>query len=154
MNLPEYFIEDDGSLPEIRIAFSEPDQLVHALALLLSRGGRNVAVGGGVFCIDPTEPTQSFNGIADAARVANGTAHYLQIVLAGVRGTDQLIPDLGVYIEPNRMDLDYKMGPHWGCSEIDSFLELLRQLVALGGIISIPWWGAKGEHDFSQALGA
>lgn len=73
--------------------------------------------------------------------------------LWGIAGTDCPIPDIGVRVSADGLTLDYRMGAGWGPREVESLLELLRQLRALGGTISVPWWGAEAMHRFHVALG-
>jgi hypothetical protein len=41
------------------------------------------------------------------------------------------IPDLGVFVYPNELALDYRMGPEWDEPRVRVLFELLRQLAAL-----------------------
>lgn len=152
LNLTQYFSTDDGSLPEIEVAYREAASAVEAFALLYERGARDVTVDGGHLWMRATRSEKSFSGPADALLMAEGLADPFHVVLGGVRGTDQVIPDLGVFVSTDGLVLDYRMGPEWGRVEIESFLELLRKLRSLGGTVSLAWWGEDGERDFHAAL--
>lgn len=84
--------------------------------------------------------------------MTGGLADPFHVVLGGIRGTNQVIPDLGVFVSTDGLVLDYRMGPEWGQAEIESFLELLRKLRSLGGRISAAWRGEDRELDFQAAL--
>ncbi len=152
MNLTQYFSTDDGSLPEIKVAYREAASAVEAFALLYERGARDVTVDGGHLWMRATRSEKSFSGPADALLMAEGLADPFHVVLGGIRGTDQVIPDLGAFVSTDGLVLDYRMGPEWGQAEIESFLEVLRKLHGLGGTISVAWWGEDGERDFQAAL--
>ncbi|MER0041468.1 hypothetical protein [Pseudomonas sp. MGal98] len=152
MNLTQYFSSDDGSLPEVEVAYREAALAAEAFALLYERGARNVTADGGHLWMRATRSEKSFSGPADALFMTDGLADPFHVVLGGIRGTDQVIPDLGVFVSTDGLVLDYRMGPEWGQAEIESFLELLRKLHSLGGTISAAWWGENGESDFQAAL--
>lgn len=46
--------------------------------------------------------------------MAEGLADPFHVVLGGIRGTNQVIPDLGVFVLTDGLVLSYRMGPEWG----------------------------------------
>ncbi|MFO7529999.1 MAG: hypothetical protein R6W86_14545 [Marinobacter sp.] len=153
MDLSRYFVTDDGSLPEVRVSFSDPSVVPVAFKHLYDRGARNVTVNGGYLWIKASEVEKPFLGYEDAVLVASGDAEAFHVVLANIAGSSTPIPDLGVFVYEDSLDFDYRMGSPWGKDEIQSFIALLVQLCELGGQVSVPWWGAEGEQDFLDALG-
>ena len=153
MNLSRYFESDDGSLPEIEVTFSDPSQVPGAFAHFFARGARDVTRGGSHLWIRAAQAERPFAGPGDAALVSSGEADPFHVVLGSITGTGSPIPDLGVSVFTDSLTLDYRMGPGWGVDEIQSLLSLLLQLQTLGGVVSVPWWGADGERDFQAALG-
>ncbi|MGY4891986.1 hypothetical protein [Xanthomonas euvesicatoria] len=153
MDLLEYFANDDGSLPEVQVAFSDSSLVPLAFKHLYDRGARNVTVNGGHLWIKASDSEKPFSGYEDALLVASGDAEAFHVVLGGIAGSSSPIPDLGVFVFADSLDFDYRMGAVWGQNEIQSFLALLDQLRELGGQVSVPWWGADGEQDFLTALG-
>jgi hypothetical protein len=149
----QYFDTDDGSLPEITVTFADPSRVTQAFEHLFSSGARNVSVGGGSLWLTASQSERPFTGASDAALVISGAAESFHVVLAGVTCSGCSIPDLGVFVDPDSLTLDYRMGSPWGEREIQSLLALLRQLRALGGVVTVPWWGADGELAFLGALG-
>lgn len=145
MDLSEYFVTDDGSLPEVQVGFSDHSLVPVAFKHLYDKGARNVTINGGYLWLKSTDTEKPFSGYEDALLVASGAAEPFHVVLAGISGSSTPIPDLGVFVFSDSLDFDYRMGPAWGQSEIQSFLALLSQLRDLGGQISVPWWGAAGE---------
>lgn len=152
MNFWEYFATNDGSLPEVEVTYSDSSLVPQAFQYLFDHGAKNVTVDGGYLWIKATQSGKPFSGPQDALLVSSGAAEGFHVVLSGLYGTRGQIPDLGVFVFTNSLTLDYRMGAQWGQDQIYSLLELLRQLRDLGGVISTPWWGAEGEHDFLAAL--
>jgi hypothetical protein len=154
LDLTAYFETDDGSLPEIEVAFDKSSQVVSGFELLIRCGGKDVTAGGGAsisFVDDDHE--RPFAGAADVELIASGRANPLHIVLRGITSSGCEIPDLGVLICPKDLVFDYRMGPEWKTLEIMAFMALLRQLCVLGGKLSSPWWDSKGEQAFITAIG-
>jgi hypothetical protein len=154
MNLSRYFETNDGSLPEIEVTFSDPARMPLAFQHLYNRGAQNVTANGGFLWLTQSQTDAPFSGPESASLVASGAAEAFHVVLSGIAGSDQKIPDLGVFVATDFLVFDYRMGPDWGPQEIQSLLTLLRQLRELGGVVSVSWWGADGERDFREALAA
>ncbi|MCW2293240.1 hypothetical protein M2262_003290 [Pseudomonas sp. BIGb0408] len=152
MVLTKYFSTNDGSLPEIEANYPTTTLAAKAFELLYECGAQNATIDGGYLWMRATQSEKPFSGAADALLVASEQADPFHVVLGGIRVTGQEIPDLGVWVSAEGLVLDYRMGPEWGQAEIESFLELLRQLRDLGGVISATWWGEDGERDFLAAL--
>lgn len=154
MSLSKYFEIDDGSLPEIEVTFSDPSQMPLALKHLYNRGAQNATADGGHLWLKESQTEAPFSGPESASLVASGAAEAFHVVLSGIAGSDRTIPDLGVFVFPDTLAFDYRMGPDWGPQETQSLLALLRQLREFGGVVSVSWWGADGERDFREALAA
>jgi hypothetical protein len=127
-------------------------KLHEAFQRLFLSGAENVTVGGCHIWLTALQQEMPFSGADDALLVATGDAEAFHVVLSGVVGSEQPIPDLGVFVFTDGLTLDYRMGPAWGQPQIESLLVLLRQLRKLGGAISVPWWGSDGERSFLEAL--
>ncbi|MGX0891108.1 hypothetical protein AB7M22_003116 [Pseudomonas sp. ADAK2 TE3594] len=149
MNISKYFATNDGSLPEVVVTYSDSSLVPQAFQYLFDLGAKNRTVDGGYLWIKASQSGKPFSGPQDALLVSSGAAEAFHVVLGGIRGQ---IPDLGVYVFTDSLTLDYRMGAQWGQDQIYSLLKLLRQLRDLGGVVSIPWWGAEGEHDFLAVL--
>jgi len=152
MNLSRYFETNDGSLPEIEVTFSDSSRMLLAFQHLYNRGAQNVTANGGSLWLTQSQTDAPFSGPESASLVASGTAEAFHVVLGDIAGSDRTIPDLGVFVFPDTLAFDYRMGSDWGPQEIQSLLVLVRQLCDLGGVVSVPWWGAEGERDFLEAL--
>lgn len=152
MRLREYFDRDDGSRPEIELAFAEPAALLRAFQLLFEAGARDVTVGGARLWLADAQTEQPFRGPGDVALVVDDQADAFHVMLAGIRIDGIVLPDLGVHVDPDRLTFDYRRGPPWSALQVDALLVLLVRLQALGGVVEVPWWGAHGEDAFRAAL--
>ena len=152
MKLLRYFDTDDGSLPEIEVVFSSPEKVSQAFELLLESNARNVTAGGGYLWVKASQEEKPFTGSGDAALVISETAEPFHVVLAGIISANYTLPDLGVLVTPAGLTIDYRMGVAWREAEVKALLVLLKNLCALGGTLSNPWWGIDGERAFTEAL--
>ena len=152
--LHQYFDQDDGSLPEVIVSFPSADAVATALRYLDTLGARNVTVGGGTWWSRTEQVDKPYSGIGDALRVLSGEADPLHFVLGGVYVAGCVLPDLGVFVDPDGLCLDYRMGDDWGEHEIAALLALLGNLEDAGGIVTVPCWGSEGEDAFLRAIHA
>ncbi|MUV14646.1 hypothetical protein [Noviluteimonas gilva] len=152
--LRAYFEEDDGSLPEVDIAFASDAGLLQAFDLLYSLSSANVASGEAHIHEREQARDRRFEGPEDARRMLAGQVDPFHVLLADIDVAGQRIPDLGVFVFPGRLCLDYRMGQAWTDARIDALLQLLVQLEALGGRVSVPGWEDSGEDEFRKAIEA
>jgi len=152
MKLLRYFVTDDGSLPGLEVRYSNPNQVSKAFEFLFANNARNVTAGGGYLWIKSSQKEKPFTGAGDAALVVCESAEPFHVVLAGITIANYPLPDLGVLVLPSSLNIDYRMGSAWGASGVNALLILLKELCGLGGTLVAPWWGAEGEHEFTEAL--
>ncbi|MDP9912533.1 hypothetical protein J2W27_004659 [Variovorax boronicumulans] len=153
MELTDYFSSDDGSLPEIEVRFLSGDGVAEGLTYLFALGARDASVGDTCIWMRDSNENRPFEGPNDANLVIAGTAEAFHLVLTNIDCTDSPIPELGVFVLPDQLVLDYRMGPEWGPNEIHALLVVLSRLRDLGGHVSATsWWGADGNQTLSVAL--
>ena len=124
------FDTDDGSLPSIEVAGLSPAG-VSAVYVMLRRRSR--------LCGDPPEfwirtrdESVPVDSVSDAARwVAAGEAEAFLHCIEGVVAGGVELPVLGVFVWPDGVDLDYRMGRNWGPAQVAGFFELLQDCCAL-----------------------
>ena len=58
-------------------------------------------------------------------------AEPFHVLARGVSFGGTAIPDLGVFVWPDELTLDYFQGPEWNEPQVFALFELLRQLVVL-----------------------
>jgi hypothetical protein len=124
------FDTDDGSLPGIEVSNLSPAGVSAVYAMLRQRSR---LVG------NPPEfwsRTQEASVLVDsvpnaAALVAAGEAEAFHHCIAGVVAGGVELPVLGVFVWPNVIELDYRMGREWGPAQVAGFFELLRDCCTL-----------------------
>lgn len=149
--LRRYFETNDGSLPDLEVRYSVAANIPIAFAHLFACGGR--IVNARTVWMRDSQSEKLVTGPKDAELVVAGTADSFHVLLAGVVCTGIELPDLGVFVFPDSLGIDYRMGPEWGREQVHGFIELLRQLRGMGGEVVVTWWGEQGARDFSAALG-
>lgn len=153
MTLQKYFEVDDGSLPEIVVDFHSPNEVRDAFAFLFQIGGKDITAGGASLWIREEEKETEFRSSDDIEFVLSGAADPFHLVLGGLQIGGVRLPDLGVFVDPHSMVLDYRMGAEWSEDKVASLIAMLKELVRLGGTITVPWWGDEGEQAFRKAIG-
>lgn len=153
MELHRYFNEDDGSLPEIELHFRSSSQVAGAFAHLFDLGAVDVTVSGCRVWVQATDTERLFCSATDVDLVVHGALQPFHILLAKIAPIGTVLPDLGVFVEPDGITLDYRMGPEWGAAQVDGLIHLLRELCKRGASIAVPWWGAEGELAFKEHVG-
>jgi hypothetical protein len=150
--IQRYFDSEDGSLPEIEVAFRQSGQAVAGFALLFELGAIAVSAETTLVWDRISQSNRPFAGAGDAARAIAGEIDYFHVVLGGFVCEGVTIPDLGVLFHAEGLVFDYRMGEWWEAPHIDAFLCLLRKLRRLGGVVTAPWWGSDGERDILFSL--
>jgi hypothetical protein len=70
--------------------------------------------------------------VSNAAElVASGDAEAFHFCFTGLRIGAVELPELGLFVFPDGVELDYRMGPHWTREIIATFFELLRELCGI-----------------------
>lgn len=129
--LHDLFDTDDGSLPEVRVGYSISSAAVGGYALLRSRAAR-IVTEKAYFWSNTLDSERPIDSVANPAElVVSGEAEPFHVVFGGLQSQSVVIPDLGVFVFPDRLALDYRMGSEWGPGQLLAFFELLADLVAL-----------------------
>jgi hypothetical protein len=125
----ECFDTDDGSLPGIEVAGLSPAGVSAVYAMLRRRS--RVCGSPPEFWSRTNEASILVDSVVDAARlVAAGEAEAFHHCIEGVAGGVEL-PLLGVFVWPDIVELDYRMGSEWGPAQVEGFFELLHDCCAL-----------------------
>lgn len=145
----DLFDTDDGSLPEIRIDFASNSSTVAGYGILARRGA--IAGDNPSFWSIAHQAERPLESVENAAAlVVAGEAESFHVVFRGIRAEGAVIPDLGVFVFPDQLALDYRMGSEWGPPELGALFLLVSELVALEPGASVSLWhdGAEGEARF------
>jgi hypothetical protein len=125
------FDTDDGSLPEVRVDYVDTTATVAGYALLRRRAAR-VVTANAHFISTTDSAERAVDSVPNAAAlVVSGEAEAFHVVLGGIQTESVTIPDLGIFVFPDQLALDYRMGPAWGPKELEALFDLLGELVAL-----------------------
>ena len=136
--LCQYFEHDDGSLPELELAYSDLAASVAAFNLLFSHSRFDFATGRATVYSIQDNAEVSFPGGDAASQVVAGTIEPFHVLLPELTVEARTIPDLGVFFSQGRIVIDYRMGPSWAAQEIQDCMLLLSHCVAHGGDLSVP----------------
>lgn len=147
------FDTDDGALYQIRLTGLEEAGVVAGFEFVRSR---SAVTPDALFWHTGLERDERVAGYPDAARlVARGVAEPFHVLAPGLEFVGAVIPDLGVYVWPDELTLDYRMGPEWGRPQLIALFELLRQLAAAGGRVELgSGAGAAVSRQFAGELEA
>lgn len=149
--LHDLFDTDDGSLPEIWVDYSNSEATVAGYALLR---GRAAHLASDQACLWSTTQNSSLpvDSVPNAAAlVVSGEATSFHVVLGGIQSRGAPIPDLGVFVLPDQLALDYRMGPAWASRELAGLFELLGELAALDPHASVSHWDTHAAARFKGA---
>ena len=126
--LHDLFDADDGSLPEVRVDYVDARAVAKGFALLCQRASKVL----GDFWSKTLCADQPVDSVANAAAlVLRGEVDAFHAVLRGIRFQEVTLPEVGVFVSPGQLALDYRMGAHWGAAELTGFFALLADLCAL-----------------------
>ena len=150
-NLRDLFDTDDGSLPEVRVDYSNSEATVAGYALLRGRAAHVVSERPD-FWSNLQSANLPIDSVPNAASlVVSGEAESFHVLLGGVQSRGITIPDLGVFVFPDQLALDYRMGPAWGPIELGAFFALLGELAALDPKVSVSHWDTDATDRFKDA---
>jgi hypothetical protein len=138
-SLHDMFETDDGSLPDIYILNLSGSTVIKIWAYL--RKSSPYLVGDACFWHRANEESVPVDAVPNAAElVVNGEAESFHVVLHGISSNISTIPDLGVFVFPDAIYLDYRMGREWGVAELDAFFALLHQLKSFdtNAVVTLP----------------
>lgn len=154
--LHDMFDTDDGTLPDIYIDNVSPQGVESMWAYLKASAG-SYASDASVWHKAKNQEIPISSVINAAKLVVTGEAEVFHIVLHGIIFNNVRIPDLGVFVFPDAIHLDYRMGPEWGPNELQAFFGLLRSLYAIdeNAVISLPGdYNSEWQRRFREAMSA
>ena len=127
------FEQDDGSLPEIELVGLEPTAIPQVFGMLW-REGRDATRGGATYFDRQAGQEFPITNASEAERAATlasqEKAEPIHVVLGGLERLGTTIPDLGVFVAPQAVTLDYRMGVPWGPKEVSALFELFLSIAA------------------------
>jgi hypothetical protein len=152
--LHDLFDSDDGGLPDIEI-LNLSEQGVKDIWVYLRQSAAGLAGDPWLWHneMDQSIPVESVPNAAEL--VVSGEAAGFHVVLEGICFKGAVVPDLGVFVFPSAICLDYRMGPEWTSAKLEALFELLHQLQRIdsGAVITLPdVCTAEARKRFAMAL--
>jgi hypothetical protein len=124
------FETDDGSLPGIEVAKLSSAGVSAIYAMLRRRS--QLSGEPPEFWSRVKESSVLVDSVPDAAGlVAAGEAEAFHHCIEGLVAGGVVLPVLGVFVWPNIVELDYRMGKEWGPVQVAGLFELLRDCCTL-----------------------
>ena len=123
------FLEDDGSLPEVRLTSVSPASVS---AIFASLKAAALSLADTALWLVEDERSVSLSEVADpGALVARGEVQFFHSVLRDVRVGTSLLPELGVFVAQDEVSLDWRGGPDWSRTTFLALLDLLCELTRI-----------------------
>ena len=151
--LHQLFDTNDGSLPSIGLN-NLKDQEVEIIYLYLRSQSELVSIGA-YFWSTVTEAEIPIDSVKNAAHlVIIGEAENFHVVVSGLSFGDAVIPDLGIFVFTDSIELDYRMGEEWGIAELDALFMLFSKIRELAPLVKIklPDFHTEDNEQFTSAL--
>jgi hypothetical protein len=132
------FDTDDGSLPEISIMNLSKDGVV-AIFSYLQCNCHNIANNASFWSIEDQQDKPIDSVPNAAALVVQRRAEPFHFVCEGLAYMGQVIPDIGVFVFDDQINLDYQMGQEWNATKLKALFGILKDLkrIEAGAKVSI-----------------
>lgn len=151
--LHHLFDTNDGSLPSIGLNNLSPQE-VERIYLYLRSQSKLVSIGS-YFWSTVTEEEIPIDSVDNAAHlVIIGEAECFQLVVSGLTFRDAVIPDLGIFVCTDLIELDYRMGEKWGIAELEALFILFSKIRELAPLVRIdlPDFHTEDNEQFKSTL--
>lgn len=120
-----YFLNNDGSLPEIAIKNISEGESIKIFELLLGSSNQ-LSEDNKVWVNDKELNCNDFeDSISLFHALKNDSRH---ILLNGIKVNQENIPPLGCTIFENEIELDYRMGTEWSCNSLKALILLFKKI--------------------------
>ncbi|HXG64233.1 MAG TPA: hypothetical protein VNO70_03940 [Blastocatellia bacterium] len=121
------FDTDDGSLPEIWIMNLSQAGVV-AIFSYLQHNCHNLA-NNAVFWSIEDQQDKPIDSVPNAAAlVIQGRAEPFHFLCQGLTYDGIVIPDMGVFVFDDQINLDYRMGDEWDAPKLKALFGILKEL--------------------------
>jgi hypothetical protein len=133
----DLFEVDDGSLPEVRVNYSEGRATALGYELIQNRAA-SIVTDRPHFWSKVHAAEVPLSAVPNAAAlVVSGESEAFHVVFTGIEFNGTVIPDVGVFVFPDELTLDYRMGSEWNDARVRALFELLAALLALDSKASL-----------------
>jgi hypothetical protein len=148
------FCDDDGSLPTVELDQLNPES-VGKLYRFIRERGHCVSESPTVWD-DKEQSDVPLMSLGDpCAWLHQGRIDSFHCCFGGISKGDTSIPDLGIFVFKDCVQIDFRMGREWNPTNVDAFFRLLADLKALAPearIKSAESEGLMDEASFLRAL--
>ena len=144
---------DDGSLPDIWLKDLSDVEVIHGYKYLRDNSER-ISSKDSSYWSPVLEKEVSFS-LTDnpAEKVVSGEADSFHLCFDGVFNTKGFsIPELGLYVAPDTLALNYRMGPEWTCEAIAGLFELIQGMALENQTLTLEHTGNINDIDGSILL--
>lgn len=151
--LHEYFDTYDGGLEDIEVNTLSGDEVANIYAYL--RLHSKIVSGDFFFWSEAVQKDLPIDSVENAARlVVDGEASAFHIAVSGLSYSGAVVPDLGIFVFDDSIELDYRPGPEWGPAELEALFACLHkvQRLAPSAIITLDAGLDSVRERFALAL--
>lgn len=120
----ENFETDDGSLPGIEFSNLRASE-VHAILTFFHTNG--IAESSSPAALGMSRLAESSVEVA-ARRLKEEDFVSNHCCYSGITFASQQLPTLGLFVDPNSIEIDYRMGPEWNREAVNALFELIAHL--------------------------
>ena len=149
------FEADDGSLPGIEIANLTGPQVGNIYRMLRQRSV--MVTPNAEFWSETKQTSEPVDSVANPALlVAQGGAAPFHHCVGGIQVGDVVLPDLGLFVFKDMIELDYRMGADWGQEQVSALFQLLFEICEMAPQAVVPPAESEGPpfpDRFSTAWG-
>lgn len=120
---------NDGSLPEIQLLNLSGEEVIYGYNFIRVRSARISSTGHYFWSkVEACEISFSINE-NPATLVVSGMAEPFHVCFDGTRSlSDKTIPELGVFVFPDSLALDYRPDDKWDMVTLKAFFEIISTL--------------------------
>ncbi len=125
------FENDDGSLPDIFVDNLTDGEVVTVYNWVVSIGGIQNIESMELWSHDAEDNLPYEDVDNPAQKFVDGKLSIFHICLDKLVIEDVEIPQLGVFVEPQRIAFDYRMGKQWGKKEVNALFEFFYRIMQM-----------------------
>ena len=124
------FTDDDGSLPSVDFSELSADGLRSIVTYFLSSGV--IETSDATIYDNISERDLNLSEVADpVGLVISGRVSTFHCCFARIRWGNVELPTLGLFVFPDGVDIDYRMGDEWSPDCVDAFYRLISHFISL-----------------------
>lgn len=124
--LLEVFGTDDGSLPDIELDNLSGDEVINGYEFIRNHADE-ISSKEASYWSTTKDCDVPFNYEDNPAiQVVSGEAEAFHLCFDGIKSpSGKLVPELGLFVFPNCLSFDYRMGPQWNKIALQGLFELI-----------------------------